>query len=112
MTQENVVLIKILCIFVLWAGLRYAILKKPIGIMRWIFCIIFGSYAGFGIMVYVLLSKDSSVLFRIEWGPLDIIQLIVSLISVPFVLYAGIMLMARICTLCLEWLHEYRQRHR
>lgn len=113
MTQENLVLTQFACIFIFWAGLRFAILKKPMNIFQQ-FCwsMLVGAFAGNGILLYVLLSKNASMLLQIKWSVLYFILSIASVIAIPFVLYAGIMLIARICALCLESLHECWQRHR
>ncbi len=110
MSQENLVLVQFACIFILWAGFRYAINKAPLGISGWLSCILVGVYAGHGIMLYILLSKDVSVLSRIKWDSLQTIQSIVGVFAIAFVIYAGIMLIARVVILHFELLKKILQR--
>ncbi len=106
MSQEEVVLTQWACIFICWAGFRFSIHKAPLSIFGFIGCVFIGTYAGHGIMLYKLLMNNPSAFSRIEWSTLYIIQSIFCVIAIAYVVYAGIMLIARIITLFFESLKK------
>lgn len=111
MSEMNLFLMQWVCIIVFWAGLRFAILKRPPGISLWVGSICMGVYAGHGIVISMLLFKDISVLSRINWSSFQTIQSIACIIVLLCVLYAGGMLILKIVALTLHALLKFIYGH-